>query len=475
MNAKILLIDDEKTFRMVAEAALVGEGYQFESAATGRAGLERARQFGPDIIVLDRNLPDIDGLSLLPILRAESISRGEDPVIVMATAYAEVENAVQALKAGAQDYLIKPLHLPDLLLTVGRVLEAKRLRRRVDDLSGQSRRRVERAMCIGESQAMRHVLGLVDKVAASPDTTVLVAGETGTGKELVAHLIHARTQGRSDAAFVELNCAAVPENLLESEIFGHERGAFTDAKAAKRGLLEEADGGTLFLDEIGDMALSTQAKLLKVLETQRFRRLGGIRDIQIDVRFMAATHRDLPAAIETGKFRLDLYHRLDVFQIVLPPLRERAEDILPLARFFLHEYGTRVGKALRTFSPAAEAKLAAYHFPGNVRELRNIIERAVILEISSQVEVEALVLRDGVAEPRPAGAPAPDPFAASIAERGRPPTLEELERDYLLKLLEHAGGNRTQVARLMGVSYPTVMKKIGDYGIDISRWPRGAV
>ncbi|MES1206574.1 MAG: sigma-54 dependent transcriptional regulator [Pseudomonadota bacterium] len=474
MNAKVLVIDDEKTFRMVAEAALVGEGYQFAAAATGRAGLERARAFAPDIVVLDRNLPDIDGLSLLPILRAEATSRGEEPVVIMATAYAEVENAVQALKAGAQDYLIKPLHLPDLLLTVARALENKRLRRRVDDLSGQSRRRVERAMCIGESQAMQRVLGLVDKIAASADTTVLISGETGTGKELVAHLIHARTKGRGDAAFVELNCAAVPETLLESEIFGHERGAFTDAKAAKRGLLEEADGGTLFLDEIGDMALATQAKLLKVLETQRFRRLGGGRDIQIDVRFMAATHRDLPAAVDAGAFRLDLYHRLDVFQIRLPALRDRAEDILPLARFFLQEFGARGGRSLPRFSPEAEAKLGAYQFPGNVRELRNIIERAVILESSAEIQAEALVLRD----PRRGGMTARearDVFADSLAERGRPPTLDEVEKEYLVKLLEHTDGNRTQVARLMGVSYPTVMKKIGDYAIDLARWPRGAL
>ncbi len=317
-------------------------------------------------------------------------------------------------------------------------------------------------------------------MAASPDTTVLVQGESGTGKELVARLVHFLTPGRGDAPFVELNCAAIPETLLESELFGHEKGAFTDAKRTRTGRLEEADGGTVFLDEIGDMPLATQAKLLKVLETHVFRRLGGARDLSSDVRFVAATHRDLDAEVAAGRFRLDLYHRLDVFRIRIPPLRERREDILPLARAFLAELAARQGKRVDGLAPQTERRLLAYGFPGNVRELRNVVERAVILEAGSVLSPESLLL---LGEP-PAATPGPpippagsasgsraEPAAAAASDRDAPPpTLAEVERDYLERLLERAQGNKSQVARWMGVSYPTVAKKIADYGIDVSRW-----
>jgi two-component system, NtrC family, response regulator AtoC len=470
MNEKILVVDDEKMFRMVAESALAGEGYQVGVAANGRTGLDYARTFGPDLIVLDRNLPDLDGLSLIPMFRSEAASRGDDPLIIMATAYGQVENAVQALKAGAYDYLIKPLDLADLLLTIRRALEAKRLRQRAESLSGQSRRRIEREICLGDSVAMKQVMALVDKVATSANTTVLIEGETGTGKELVARLIHARTPGRGEAPFVELNCAAIPETLLESELFGHEKGAFTDAKLTKKGLLEEADAGTLFLDEIGDMPLQVQAKLLRVLETQAFRRLGGNRDFRTDVRFVAATHRDLAAAVEKEAFRLDLFHRLDVFRIRIAPLRERREDILPLARFFLKEHAGRIGRPVGALTSEAEAKLLGYPFPGNVRELRNVIERGVVLESSEALTAEAIILGEPRREPSVSTSWTSTVVDSTMKTQSRPPTLDEMEREYMVRLLDHAKGNRSQVARLMGVSYPTVMKKITDYSIDISRW-----
>jgi two-component system response regulator AtoC len=308
---------------------------------------------------------------------------------------------------------------------------------------------------------MRRVVELAEKVAASPDTTVLLEGESGTGKELVAHLVHLRTPGRGDAPFVELNCAAIPETLLESELFGHEKGAFTDASSAKPGLLEQAEGGTLFLDEIGDMPAATQAKLLKVIETQVFRRLGGTRDLRSDVRFVAATHRDLEAEVAAGRFRHDLFHRLDVFRIAIPPLRERRDDVLPLARFFLAAFAARAGKRISGFAPETERRLLAYPFPGNVRELRNVIERAVILASGETLSPDAVLLRDA---PPARAAPAPEPDDAP------PPTLDEVEKAYLERLLARAKGNKSQVARWMGVSYPTVVKKIADHGIDTSRW-----
>ncbi len=460
----VLIVDDDKTFRVVAEAALEAEGHDVRTAASGREGLALARELGPDVVVLDRNLPDADGLSVLERLRAE----GGDgaPLVVMATAYGEIENAVLALKGGAFDYLTKPISLPALVLTVGKAVEARRLRRRAESFSGVARRRLERGFCPGASAAMRRVVELAEKVALSPDTTVLVEGESGTGKELVAHLVHVRTPRRGDAPLVELNCAAIPETLLEAELFGHERGAFTDAKRAKPGLLEEAEGGTLFLDEVGDMPLATQAKLLKVLETQRFRRLGATRDQTADVRFVSATHHDLSARVAEGAFRLDLFHRLDVFRIQVPPLRERTEDVLPLARFFLAELAARAGKPIRGIAPAAEAKLLAYGFPGNVRELRNVVERAVVLSSGALLDADAILLRATEPE-RPPNA---TEGRAGPRVQAPPPTLDEVEREYVAGLLERAHGNRSQVARWMGVSYPTVAKKIADHGIDVTRW-----
>ncbi len=457
MSGKILIVDDEKTFRVAAQAGLAAEGFEVRAAASAGEGLAAAQEFRPDVVVLDRNLPDADGLQALERLRADP----EDaPLVIVATAYGEVENAVRAVKAGAYDYLTKPIELAALLATVRQALDHRRLGHRARGFSGAARRGVERDFCLGASPALREVVALAGKVAASPDTTVLIEGESGTGKELLARMIHVRTPGRSEAPFVELNCAAIPETLLESELFGHERGAFTDARRAKPGLLEEADGGTLFLDEIGDMPPATQAKLLKVLETRQFRRLGGTRDIGVDVRFMAATHRDLAAAVAAGAFRLDLFHRLDVFRLRVPPLRERPEDVLPLARFFLAPLAARAGKAIEGLAPETERRLVAYAFPGNVRELRNVVERAVILESGRTLSPEAVLLRPP-AEEHPAATAA----GAGGAE-GPPPTLQEVERAYLVSLLERARGNKSQVARWMGVSYPTVQKKIADYGIE---------
>jgi DNA-binding NtrC family response regulator len=308
---------------------------------------------------------------------------------------------------------------------------------------------------------MQKVLDMVDKVAEATDTTVLIQGESGTGKELIADLIARRTPGRRDGPFVEINCATVPENLLESELFGHERGAFTDAKAQKRGLFEEADGGTLFLDEVGEMPLSTQAKLLRVLEEMTFRRLGGTRDLSVDVRVVAATNKELVDEVERGRFRLDLYHRLDVFHVRVPPLRDRREDILPLATHFLARFAARMRKSVSRFAPETERLLSGYDYPGNVRELRNVVERAVILSTGEVIDPGHIVL-SGPSRALPTGGHF---FAADLDPSGRPPDLGALERAYIARLLEFAGGNRTQVARLLGVSYPTIAKKIADYGL----------
>ena len=299
MKPTVLVIDDEKTFRIVAEEALAAEGFVVTTEATGQAGLAAWQREPCDLVILDRHLPDTDGIAVLEVMAREARERGFDTLIVIATAYADVASAVQALKLGAFDYLSKPLQLPDLVVTMRKALEAKRLRAQVRQLTG----RTQAAMgdfVVGPSPAMQKVIGMVDKVAEATDTTVLIQGESGTGKELIADLIARRTPRRRDGAFVEINCATVPENLLESELFGHERGAFTDAKTQKRGLFEEADGGTLFLDEVGEMPVATQAKLLRVLEEMTFRRLGGTRDLSVDVRVVAATNKELADEVERG-------------------------------------------------------------------------------------------------------------------------------------------------------------------------------
>jgi two-component system response regulator AtoC len=459
---KVLIVDDEKTFRLVAQAALSAEGYEVLLASSAGQGVAIARTSRPEVVVLDRNLPDADGLSVLQTLRSEG---GADaPSVIMATAYGEVDNAVHALKSGAFDYLTKPLQLPDLVVTVRRAFETRRLEHRADSFSGVAQRQLSRRGFVGKSSGALATLDLAEKVAASPDTTVLILGESGTGKQVIAQLIHLRTQRRGAEPFVELNCAAVPEQLLESELFGHEPGAFTDAKRARVGLLEQAENGTLFLDEIGDMPLATQAKLLKVLETQTFRRLGGTRDRTANVRFIAATHHELQDAVKSGAFRLDLFHRLDVFRIQVPPLRERRDDVLPLAQTFLEEFTARTGKGIKSLAPEAQERLLRYDFPGNVRELRNLIERAVILESGQVLSGESILL------PRPSATRAPEPVERAPEWTDPPPSLEQVERQYLEQLLARANGNRSQVARWMGVSYPTVVKKIADYGIDLSRW-----
>jgi len=459
MSFSVLVIDDEKSFRIIADEALSREGYAVRTADSGAAGARAYADEPADVVVLDRNLPDVDGVDLLGRLAREAHERGVDTLFLVATAYADVENAVQALRQGAEDYLTKPLQLPDLLIKIRKALEARRLRNRVRALRHET---PSRALLESKSPAMREVLERARLVAQSPSTSILLQGESGTGKEIVARFIHDHTPGRGEEAFVELNCAALSEGLLESELFGHERGAFTDAKASKRGLLELAAGGTLFLDEIGELGPQLQAKLLRALETTTFRRVGGTRDLSADVRIIAATNRNLDDEVRAGRFRLDLFHRLDVFHLTLPPLRERREDIPALAGWLLERIAQRLLKGVPSLSADALRILRAYDYPGNVRELRNILERAVILEMSGTITPDSLLLGSGVT-----GQSRADAFFSVGLLGGQPPTLADLEKLYIERLLQHAGGNRSQVARLLDVSYPTVAKKIADYGIKI--------
>lgn len=460
MIPSVLVVDDEKSFRVILESALSAEGYVVRTAADVRSGREAWTKAAADLVILDRNLPDGDGVDLLKELRAEAEARNLGTTFLVVTAYADVDNAVLALKHGADDYVTKPVQLPDLLIKLKKGLERRALERQVQALR-RGTPDVTSILHRSQSSAMKRVIEMAERVAESPETPVLVQGESGTGKELIARFIHQQTPSRHAEAFVELNCAAITEQLAESELFGHERGAFTDAKSAKRGLLELADGGTIFLDEIGDLGPNVQGKLLRVLETMRFRRVGGTEDRAVDVRVISATHRDLAAAVETREFRLDLYHRLDVFHLVVPPLRERREDVLEIATQFMRETARRLGRPLEEISKEAADALLAYDFPGNVRELRNIVERAVILETGSVLGLSSIVLG------RTTGAAisADEFLRIAVGDDGEPPSLRDVEKAYVTKVLEHVGWNKTRAAKLLGVSFPTVQKKIQDYDI----------
>lgn len=464
MRTSVLLVDDEKSFRVIAEAALLREGYAVRTAASGADGLAAWRQSPPDVMLLDRNLPDADGVDLLATLCQEARERGSDTLFLIITAYADVENAVSALRQGADDYLTKPIQLSELVVKVRKALEARHLRNRVRALR-REKNTTQDAILISESPPMRMLLEHARKVAESPSTSVLLQGESGTGKEIMARFIHEHTPGRSEEAMVELNCAAIAENLLESELFGHERGAFTDAKTGKQGLLEVAAGGTLFLDEIGELSAALQAKLLRALETMSFRRVGGTRDLAVDVRVIAASNRNLEDEVAAGRFRLDLFHRIDVFHLTLPPLRDRRMDIPLFANWMLNRISRRLGRSGATLSPDAMQVLLTYDYPGNVRELRNILERSLILETGSQITASSLLIGRG----RRTGANEPvDFFAVSQQSDGQLPSLAELQKLYIERLLAHTGGNRSEAARLLRLSYPTVIKKIADYGIVVA-------
>ena len=461
MTASVLVIDDEKSFRLILESALVSEGYAVRTAPDVKAARAAWNSESADLVIVDRNLPDGDGVDLLTDLKADARERNLDTTFLVVTAYADVDNAVLALKRGADDYVTKPVQLPDLLVKLRKGLERRALERRV-----QAMRRGEPDVITilrrTRSEAMKRVLEMAERVAESRDTAVLIQGESGAGKDMVARYIHSLTPDRAEGTFVELNCAAISEQLAESELFGHERGAFTDAKSAKRGLLELADGGTLFLDEIGDLGPSVQGKLLRVLETMRFRRVGGTHDRDVDVRVISATHRDLGAAVEEGSFRLDLFHRLDVFHLSLPPLRERPEDILDLAEQFMTQTSRRLGRTIEALSKPAIAALKSYPFPGNVRELRNVIERAVILEKGRELDIGSIILGPGGL----LTSHDEDLFLkVRLDADGNPPSLRRLERDYVARVLEHAGRNKTRAAKILGVTFPTIQKKIQEHDL----------
>ena len=466
---KILVVDDERLVRWSLRQKCEEWGYHVVEAEAGEPGLKVAQHESPDLVLLDVRLPDMNGLQVLEQLR----KNGDARAVIMITADPQLDDVKTALKLGAYDFVGKPVDFEELNVAIKNALETTRLRSEVQTLRGEVRRRTGYHEVIGTSAKMIELMNFVGKVAASEATTILIQGESGTGKDLIAKAIHYESS-RQEKPFVAINCSAIPETLMEAELFGHERGAFTDAKQMKKGLFEMADGGTLFLDEIGELSALLQAKLLRVLEDQVIRRVGGVRDMQVDVRVIAASNRDLEKAVREGEFRQDLYYRLAIIAIFIPPLRERKEDILPLVNFFIERYSRKFKKNVRGITDETRRLLLAHSWPGNVRELKNSIERAMILE--EEQMLRPVYLPFSVAESGgltafersstdnghqlPNGRSLPRLY---IPEGGT--SLEEVERSMVEIAMRQASNNQTHAARLLDISRDALRYKLKKFGL----------
>jgi two-component system response regulator AtoC len=446
----ILVVDDEPLIRWSLTERLTAEGYRILEAETAADALAKHEE-GVDLVLLDYRLPDGDGLSVLKRIKA----RDPETLVILLTAYSSVDTAVEAMKQGAYHYANKPFNLDEIALLVEKALETTRLRREVRALRATQAQPYSPERMVGESPGVLAVKALLRKIAASPASTVLLTGESGTGKDLAAKVLHYNS-ARAAKPFMNITCSALPDTLLESELFGHERGAFTGADRQKRGLLEMADGGTVFLDEIGEMVPGLQAKLLRFLEEKTFKRVGGSSDIKVDVRVVGATNRNLEEEVRAGKFREDLFYRLNVLPIPLPPLRDRAEDIPLLVAFYVDAYNTEFKKRVRGVAADAMRVLQSYGWPGNIRELRNAIERAMLLAEGDTLTVDDFPL--GVSG------------SVRLGDRVELPAggidLEQLERSLVVQALERTGWNQTKAAALLGVNRDQIRYRIEKFHLE---------
>jgi len=452
MSSRVLVVDDEENLRLVLETLLRRHGYEVKAAPSAEEALALIEAFAPDFVLADVRMGGMSGIELTRELAA----RGSSVTVIVMSAYGSIELALEAMKAGAYDYVAKPFKQDEVLLALRKAEERESLRRENKALKEQVAAAARFEAMIGKSEAMAVVYRTIEKVAAYA-TTVLIQGESGTGKELVAHALHARSP-RKERPFVAVNCGAIPEALLESELFGHRRGAFTDAVADKRGLFEEAHEGTLFLDEIGELPLATQVKLLRVLQEGTLRRLGDTKDRDVDVRVVAATVRDLREEVDEGRFREDLFYRLNVLPLRVPPLRERREDIPLLVDHFIERNNVRLGTRIRGLDDKAKKLMLAYHWPGNVRELENVIERAMVLaddDVLSDAD-----LPERLREPDPVQ------VVLGAGELSIKKTARFMEETLIRKALEKTGGNRTQASKLLEISHRALLYKIKDYGVE---------
>ena len=435
----VLIIEDEKLIRWSLIQRFHEEGYVTSEAETGRQGLAKMDDTVYDLVMLDYKLPDTTGLQVLRQIRQID----KDVVVIMMTAYSNIEDAVEAMRLGAYDYVAKPFRIDELMMTVEKGLEATRLKRQVRDFRRQIQEKFGTDRIIGQCRPMQELMQTVHDVAAGGSSTVFLRGASGTGKDLVAKVIHYNSE-RADRPFMNITCTALAENLLESELFGHEKGAFTDAKSQKKGLLELADGGTVFLDEVGDMPPGLQAKLLRFLEERAFRRVGGVHDIEVDVRVIAATNRDTEKEVQEGRFREDLFYRLNIIPIMLPPLCERGDDIELLANHFLARFAQEFRKDVAGLTPAAWQRLKGYTWPGNVRELRNAVERAVLLGKDSSLDAGDFVL--GMSEQQEVRGIQNLHLPAGGVD------LQEVEEQLVRQALQRADNNQSKAARLLRIS-----------------------
>jgi len=465
MPESILIVDDQETTRHFLNKALSQDGYSVLTADSGAAGMDLIARENPDLVLLDLKLPDMSGLDILRKVR----ENGDETCMVIMTAYGDVEVAVEAIRAGACDFVVKPVNLEQLGLLVKRELERHSLERELVHRRRVAGEKFSREYVMGESRSIRRIYEIAEQVAKSDTTSVLIEGESGTGKELVAHYVH-EMSARWDKPFLDINCAAIPTELLESELFGHEKGAFTDARYQKQGLLEVANGGTLFLDEVGEMGLQIQVKLLRVLERMTFKRVGGTKDLTVSVRIISATNRDLEKSVRDGTFREDLYYRLKVLPLCVPPLRERVEDILPLARHFMSHFNKVFHKNFRRLSPEAERMILEYDWPGNIRQLKNLFERIILLETGDTIEARHVQLTGGRAA---LGALTSLDVIQAVLSGSEIPReglrleqlVEDIEKALIVRASEVCGWNQTKAAELLGIKRDKLRYRIKLYGL----------
>jgi DNA-binding NtrC family response regulator len=446
-KARILVVDDEPNARAALRTILSEEGYEIFEAADGEAGLSKLFEEAPDIVLADVRMPKLDGLGMLKKAREQ----GSVATFLMMTAFARIETAVEAMKLGADNYLVKPLDVNAVLVFLDKALEKRKLVREANSLRERVRERYKLEGIVGEAPELQAVYEVV-KQAAPTKATVLILGESGTGKELIAQALH-ELSPRKEKPFIKVACAALSETLLESELFGHERGSFTGAIGRKEGRFELADTGTLFLDEIGEISPGVQVKLLRALQTREFERVGGTQSIKVDVRIIAATNRDLAAEVKAGKFREDLYYRLNVVAVTLPPLRRRRGDIPALAAHFIEKYSEAYGKTIKGLAPGTLNALLAHDWPGNVRELENAIERAIVLCKASELTADDL----------PATLRGPRPAQRDAAGLIPGATLAEIERESILRTLEMVGGATSRAAEMLGISVRKIQYRLKEY------------
>ena len=452
---RILVIDDEENMRHMLALLLEKEGYQVDNAADGKQGLDLASESFYDLILCDLKMPVMDGMAFLENFQDMQL---ESTVIVM-SAYGTMDTAIEAMKRGAYDYVSKPFKPDEIMLTLRKAEERERLRKENRLLQQSVRERYSFAQMIGRSPPMQEIFATIEKVA-DYKTSVLVTGESGTGKELIARAIHYNSS-RADKPLVTVNCGAIPENLLESELFGHKKGAFTDAIKDKRGLFQEAHGGSIFLDEIGELPRPLQVKLLRALQEEEIKRVGDTQSINIDIRVLAATTKDLAEEVKNGRFRDDLYYRINVLHVVVPPLRQRSEDIPMLTQHFIEKISKRLHSKVDGVSPAAASALQRYEWPGNVRELENFIERAMVMTGGRTIELADL-------PPHLQSKAEPVEYLANDENLSIKEASRRLERTLIRRALEKTGGNRTQAAKILEISHPALLYKIKAYGLDSS-------